>query len=127
MRVSKQEREEALERLRKWIKPGDTLYTVLRHVSPSGMSRRIDVYLIEDNEPRFLSGNISKVLGYRLHDKGGLVVNGCGMDMGFEVVYNLGRTLFPEGFKLPDGVRGRNGDTSGYDNDGGYALKHRWL
>lgn len=65
------------------------------------------------------------------------------MDMGFAVVYELGRTLFPNGFgvegELPLGhktrpvtkekaakavekgakFRGRNGDPSGWDNDGG--------
>ena|ERR1035437_1828097 len=50
---------------------------------------------------------------------------GCGMDMGFHLVYNLGRTLFPEGFKVEG--RGRNGDASGWDKDGGYALKQRWI
>ena len=45
--------------------------------------------------------------------------------MGFEIVYNLGRKLFHDGFKVEG--RGRNGDMSGHDNDGGYALKHRWL
>lgn len=52
-------------------------------------------------------------------------IGGCGMDMGFHIAYELGRVLFPEGFKV-DGV-GRNGDTSGWDNDGGYALYQRWM
>lgn len=44
------------------------------------------------------------------------------MDMTFEVVYELGHYLYPKGFKLSKGQYGRNGDTSGYDKDGGYAL-----
>ena len=40
----KAEQEEAIARLRNWIRPGDTLYTVLRHRAASGMSRSIDVY-----------------------------------------------------------------------------------
>ena len=47
------------------------------------------------------------------------------MDMGFALVYELSRELYPKGFKVA-GV-GRNGDTSGHDKDGGYALKQRWL
>jgi hypothetical protein len=54
----------------------------------------------------------------------GLRVSGCGMDMGFDIVYNLGRFLFPKG----DGktVTGRNGDTKP-ETDGGYLLKQEWL
>ena len=33
------ERDEARARLREILKPGDTVYTVLRHVSASGMSQ----------------------------------------------------------------------------------------
>ena len=53
---------------------------------------------------------------------GGLRVSGCGMDMGFHVVYNLGYALWPDGTPEPHGTR--NGAP---DSDGGYALKHRWL
>jgi hypothetical protein len=35
----------------------------------------------------------------------GIKVGGCGMDMGFHVIYNISKTLF---------------------NDG-YAIKHQWL
>lgn len=105
------------------VKPGDTIYTVLRHVSSSGMFRRIDLYVMRDNEPRFLSGYAATAMGYtRKREKEGIEISGCGMDMGFELVYNLGRTLWPEGTDKPHGTR--NGEP---DSDGGYALKHRWL
>ena len=63
--------------------------------------------------------------GYNITRTGGLVVGGCGMDMGFHVVYSLGRVLWPKGFKV-NGI-GRNGDISGHDKDGGYRLVHQWL
>lgn len=97
---------EHLETLRGILKPGDTVHTVIRHVSSSGMSRRIDLYKVEHDGPRygtdlrFLTGYVAAVLGYRWDDrngKHGLVVGGCGMDMGFHVVYNLARVLFPDG------------------------------
>lgn len=47
------------------------------------------------------------------------------MDMGFSVVYNLSSALFPDGFKTTG--FGRNGDTSGWDKDGGYKLKQEWI
>ena len=50
------ERDEAIARLRSTLKPGDTVYTVLRNCSRSGMSRSIDIYKLEDGQPIWLSG-----------------------------------------------------------------------
>ena len=131
MKYSKKEVSESMEYLHKFLKPGSTVYTVLRHVSRSGMSRRIDLYAMVCDEKggshmAYLSHAAAVVMGdSRPND--GIRVGGCGMDMGFHLVYNLGHTLYPNGFKLAKGQYGRNGDTSGHDTDGGYALKHSWL
>lgn len=156
MKISKTTHDEALTRVRAWIKPGDTLYTILRHVSSSGMSRDISLVYIKPNAKEGqaiydLDYNAQMILGYPAPKRGsGLRVGGCGMDMGFHMVYTLSRYLFPDGFgevgekgnkkKRPktkveaekmvkEGWEfyGRNGDKSGWDNDGGYALKHKWL
>lgn len=133
-KTGKAERDEAIAKLREWLKPGDTVHTILDHVSASGMSRAIRIVILTcvDGKPDSLHPNYSvgKALGLRHWKRNGreqdaLVVSGCGMDMGFHIVYSLGRALFPDGFKVEG--RGRNGDTSGWDNDGGYALNHRWL
>lgn len=121
---------EAILHLREVLKPGDTVYTVLRHVSRSGMSRNIDLYYIADNRPVWISAYVGHAIGSPQSRKNwersqGLTVGGCGMDMGFHLVYSLGRVLFRDGFKVNG--RGRNGDISGHDKDGGYALEHRWL
>lgn len=130
------EQAEAVKRLLEWVKPGDTVYTVLRQVSRSGMSRRIDCYQLVNGEPHYLTGNVAKVCGYPFPRSGeGLRVNGCGMDMGFSVVYNLSATLFPAGFGCAgegcpsnDHSNGdRNYTTAHHHADGGYALKQRWL
>lgn len=121
--------------LGKFLKPGSRVYTVLRHVSSSGMSRRIDLYChvrgkrVKDDYLQYLTGYFCVLAGYPRPPSGkqGVMVQGCGMDMGFHVVYTLGRYMWPKGFKLPKGERGRNGDTSGSDTDGGYALSHSWL
>ena len=110
------------QQLRKMLKPGATVYTVLRHVSSSGMTRRIDLYTVRKGEIAYLSGYAANLMGYTLHKDGGIVVQGCGMDMGFELVYNLGAYLWPNGTKKPHGTRNGEPDTAG-----GYALKHRWL
>lgn len=125
-KYTKEQTVEAITHLRKILKPGDTVYTLLRSVSRSGMSRTMDVYCIRKGELVYLTGWVAQALGMNRRDHH-LQVSGCGMDMGFHVVYEIGRVLFPKGFKQPKGRHGRNGDTSGFDNDGGYALQQRWL
>src|SRR5688572_19745027 len=67
-------RKIAFRELRKMLKPGTTVYTVLRHCSASGMSRRIDLYIIRKGGLRYLSGYAADLMGYELHKDGGLVV-----------------------------------------------------
>lgn len=125
-KAQKAEQQEAITKLREWLKPGDTVYTILRHVSRSGMQREISLVIInKGGEILHLNYSVAKALDYRQGKRDGLIVGGCGMDMGLHLVYNLGRVLFPDGFAVEG--RGRNGDMSGHDNDGGYALKHQWL
>ncbi len=106
--------DEAIARLREILKPGDTVYTVVRHVSSSGMSRVIDLYHFSIHDGKiqksWLSGYASTALGWNLDQKrGALRVSGCGMDMGFHVVSTLSRVLFPDA-ERPD-----------------YALNQEWL
>jgi hypothetical protein len=161
MRVTVQERNEALDNLRRFVKPGTTINTILRHVSRSGMQREISMYAAwtdEDGETRmqWLDGWASKVIGYRIGKREGLVVGGAGMDMGFHLVYGLSRALWPDGFGCIGKGCPSNDHTNGDRNytpheahaaacewldgapcvctrvqhwhrDGGYALRHRWL
>ena len=120
-------KDEAIDSLRARLSPGDTVYTVLRHVSKSKTARSIDLYVIRDNEPVCITGHAAKILKAKIDSHhGGVKTRGGGMDMGFDLVYNLSYYLFPDGFDLPEGSHGRNGMTD-HDPDGGYALKHRWL
>lgn len=206
-KITDAERAEALESLHKLLKPQDTVFTILRHASSSGMSRVIDLVIPTTTEKRFNvykptlaqirragadelyvaapadlgweaararedvgqavlvsldgdtarvrfnygrnAGQESEVARRRLYvvetrmvpslrsigwlaakamgdtfdsDRQGIKANGCGMDMGFALVYNLGRTLWPNGTGVPHGSR--NGESA---TDGGYALKHSWL
>ena len=140
--------EEAKKTLREILPPGSTVLCILRSVSRSGMSREIS-FLTETH--RDVTGLFGIVGEYRRGNRDGLKVTGCGMDMGFAVVYDVSRRLYPDGFGVkgegplgheirPDtkehaaqavakGVKfyGRNGDASGWDNDGGYALESRWI
>ena len=133
--LAEQERGEYTDRLRDILSPGDTVYTILRKVSRSGMMRHISLVIIEDGQPRDITGWAGLAMGTPWdRNSGGIKVGGCGMDMGFHLVYNLGRTLYPDGFTCA-GQTCRSNDHSNGDQDytphlhkdGGYALWHRWL
>lgn len=115
--------EQVKKSLKKFIKPGTTIYTNVNRVSSSGMSRNISLYAIipaKKGEPARLANitySVSVVTGFSMKE-GGIQVSGCGMDMCFHLVYGLGRSLWPKGTPKPHGVR--NGEP---DRDGGYALK----
>lgn len=88
------------------LQPGDTLWTTVRHIAPSGMSRVIDLYIIRENEPLRISWSTAELLQRRYSERyEGVTCQGSGMDMGFELVYSLSQKLFGDG----------------------YALKQRWL
>lgn len=139
MKHTKEEITDAKARLLKTLKAGDTVYTILRHCSSSGMSRVIDLIVIEKGNtnskgkayPRSIAHDASIVLGMNMHKNHyGITAGGCGMDMGFHLVYSLGSVLWGHG-KDGDAVKqkfvtGRNGDT-GAETDGGYLLRHSWL
>lgn len=143
------EREEARGKLLQGfdLAPGDTVWTVLRHLSDSGMSRSISLLIPADNGHRIqqLDYWAARVLDLKIHQKrGGLIIGGAGMDMGFHLVYELSRALWPDGFKCigeeprpgvpgcpandhhnspyPARVKG-----SMWHADGGYALRQEWI
>lgn len=141
--MNKQEREEleraqasAKEYLSKVILAGSTVYTVLTHRSQSGMSRCIKLLIAEKGRVVDISWAVGKLLGLRTNDRHeGCVIGGCGMDMGFHLVYSLSHALWPEGSPCTgDGCHSNdhaNGDrnyTVGHiHHDGGYCLRHEWV
>ena len=125
--LKEQEKQEATATLLTLVKPNDVIYTDVKSVSSSGMSRQIACYIAYNNEQgqarvKEITWHIAKACDLKIGSKGGLVVGGCGMDMAFSVVYNLGRTLWPNGTPEPHGRR--NGEL---DSCGGYALKKESL
>ena len=114
---------EARNTLRTMLKPGDSVYTTVRHVSRSGMMRVIDLYVMQDNEPRRITWLACEATGIAYNRKHeGMRMDGCGMDMCFAAVYELGHALWPQGTPKPHSTR--NGQP---DRAGGYALKKRDL
>lgn len=133
--------------LKDLLKPGATVHTILRHVSRSGMFRRISlVYNMED-----ITWEVARLMEEPIKQRGGYVQDagigtpGCGMDMGFHLVSNMSRILFPDGFGCLGHRKSHNcpandhcnGDRDytphttktphWHTNAGDYAISQRWL
>lgn len=107
-KVSRERKEQCRENLRD-LKPGDRIYCVQRHVARSGMCRHIDFYQIQNDTKspsvQCISAWVADLLGYPRDKKGNsVIVRGCGMDMGFAVVYELSKTLFPDNAECDPGL-----------------------
>jgi hypothetical protein len=134
--IVQEEKAKSLAQLREWIKPGDTVFTVLRHVSRSGMQREIGLVTFLGDDPIHPNHHAATVLGLRMgtQDRDAVKVGGCGMDMGFHLVYELSHALFPAGFECTGKGCQSNDHSNGdrdylphHHKDGGYAIRHRWL
>jgi hypothetical protein len=112
------DQELASERLLKgYFKDTRTVYTILRSVSSSGMTRHISLVVAGVNDEgkadlydiTFLA---AQAMGENLSERNGhrtIKVNGCGMDMGFHLVYNLSSVLYHG------------------EERAGYKIKQAWL
>lgn len=122
MTLTKAERVERTTRytelLKEWIPAGSTIKTVVTHVSRSGMSRSIRALVpLQRADGSLTIADVSymaaDVLGWKVDERhGGVKIGGCGMDMGFHLVYTLSRKLYG----AQDGA-----------GDAGYILKQSWL
>lgn len=92
---------EIRDELREILKPGTNVRTILRHASKSGMSREISAVVVgKDGSVRDLDWMIVNAgFGFKFGKHGGIVMGGCGMDMGFSLVYSVSRSLYPNGYK----------------------------
>ena len=88
-----------------------TLYTSLKHVSSSGMSKDMKVLAVKHNEIIDVTYYVGKIIGTLKERNGQRVirVGGCGMDMGFHVVYTVSAVLY------------------GYEERGAYTIRHEWI
>lgn len=110
------ERDEALAKLREMLPPGTEVYTILRHVSRSGMMRHISLVIIKDGELVDITWRASKALDWPMSKDHAIKVGGCGMDMGFHLVHSLSYVVHGHG----------NHDGKGASRSG-YTLKQVWL
>ena len=132
-RYTKAEQEEAKAFLLEHLPEGSTVQLHLIRVSRSGMSR-----VIKPVSPSGvnLSWHVARVCDLSYVDGyiGGVRIGGCGMDMGFHLVHNLGYALFGDGFECTghgcpsnDHSNGDRDYTPHMHKSGGYALKQSWM
>ena len=142
------------EESKKWLRenmklwPGQMIYTSMRHCSRSGMYRKIAVFTAIEGVVFNISGHVADAIDAKDCD-GSVGVGGCGMDMGFHIVYSLGRALFQEEAEKSKGkaanalrrallkaqpsyyaqgfIGGVKYTQLGRVWDCGYALKHKWI
>ncbi len=127
-KVTATERQDAIRRLRDRLTPGDTVFCILKHVSSSGMSRRID-FVIPDTKEGIenISWLVARAVNLKRHDDGSLKVQGVGEDLGAAVVHELGCCLFPDGFTHTVRTSRLRAEVGTFDKNGGFALLSRWL
>jgi hypothetical protein len=80
-----------------------TMTDNLRDLLPPGSTMTTNV----SGQPLDVSHMVAAVLGLKCDKAGRVRVSGGGMDMGFHTVYTLSAKLY------------------GYENRGGYAIRHR--
>ena len=133
MKCTKEERENSIKYLRKYIKPGDKITLVATEHSDRGgwsafcvmipiREKRDGKFVTEINQ---ISWHVARAIGMTRTRNGSVKSYGWGLSRSFEIVYSLGRVLFPKGFIPAKAGRkwGRNGmDANVRDTDGGYAL-----
>jgi len=91
------EMDEAREELREQLRDVDVIYTDVTHVSRSGMRRAIRAFIIRDGRPWDLTYMLAKAGIGKVHQThGGIIMDGCGMDMAFALVYEIGRALIDD-------------------------------
>jgi hypothetical protein len=95
--------EEARQELLGILQPGDTVYSIVRHVTQSGMTRDISFFANGKDGLRAISFEMSVLFGEKPKERHGHWVvrtRGAGMDMAFKNVYDLSHILFKDGYAL---------------------------
>jgi len=79
---------EAIARLKDWgMKKNTLVYGKVIHVSRSGMSRDIALYMLDGKRLVNISYQVAQALDWKHTDSDCIRVVGCGMDMVFHTIY----------------------------------------
>ena len=86
--------QRAMDMLIRYVPRRRRVYTILRHVSRSGMRREISLFVADEvGRITCLDYWVATVMGRKIGKHEGIVVQGCGMDMGYDLVSALGEIL----------------------------------
>lgn len=93
------EKKSALDHMKKTFKKGDTIYTQLIKSTPNG-TVYFRLRYIKDNRPYQCSYHYSKIMDHKLDENNSYSIKMPfgNMDMGFNTVYNLCRTIWNDGY-----------------------------
>ena len=108
---------EVRESLLRHCPRGARVFCVLRSCARSGMSRVIQLFVLDAGGDLVPIGHwAARLLGRRFDcERNGVLCRGSGMDMGFELVYSLSVALYS-----------RSGDSAHF-HEGAYSLRSEWL
>lgn len=115
---------DAADRLRELLHDDPTVHVLTRHVSQSGMQRRMSLFVVSGGNLVDITARTAAVLGYRVRSEDHTIaVRGVGMDMQYHIVYSLSRALYSD---IPaDMIPTTHGYNS--DRDAGYVLAKRTI
>ena len=82
--------------LRQLCYQGNTVYTLLRHGSVSGMSKEISLFAVAGGKLIDLTYNASVVLGRKIGKHGGIVMRGTGYNAAYELVHDMYGVVNPD-------------------------------
>tara|TARA_Y100001938_G_C7761811_1_gene268944 strand:- start:52 stop:360 length:309 start_codon:yes stop_codon:yes gene_type:complete len=96
------DKKDIKKQLKKLFPKGSTAFTLVTKVAPSGMSRHILVTGSgRKGHVQNVSWYIAEFLDYKYKpDTRSVFVGGCGMDMGFHLVYTLSSVLYDDGYAI---------------------------
>lgn len=102
IKMNKDKKQYATQRLKEILPHGSTVYTLVTSVSKSGMSRSIKCLVIYKDDLIDISDFVAKAIENPFdNNNGGVKVKGCGMDMGWYLVEEaLSYALYGETSKV---------------------------
>lgn len=80
--------------LKEKVKKNSEIIVVIHKVSQSGMQRKMSVFVIYKKQLVNLNFDIARLNIARRDNNNHLVINGCGMDMAFNLTYRLKCKLY---------------------------------
>jgi hypothetical protein len=109
------DKSEAIQHLKKYLKNGTKVYSVLRHRNARRTYGVFDLYVVRKNVPILITSRAAIALGRKLDPKWEGIVAGDP----YQLIHDLGGLMFPEG--------GVSTVTGTKETNGGYLLHHHVL